>query len=344
LHDTENGQRWVTLQELPQAKASFAVYNSPLSEAAAVGFEYGYTVHAPEALVVWEAQFGDFANGAQVIIDQFLAAARAKWQQEPALVMLLPHGYEGQGPEHSSARLERFLQLFAEGNLQVANPTTAAQYFHLLRQQAASLASTRSPLVVMTPKSLLRNPMAASTLDELAQGAFQPVLDDPRAAEPDAVTRLVLNSGKLAVELDSNPLRDEAGDVAVARLELLAPFPADEISNLLARYPNLEEIVWAQEEPRNMGAWGYVEPRLRDLLQRLERPLPVRYAGRPERASPAEGSPERHAAEQARIARLALSGAPELVAANGRARATKSNGPAGNGSRRKAARSRPDKR
>ena len=193
------GSTGFRLQTLPQAKASFAVYNSPLSENAAVGFEYGYTVHAPEALVLWEAQFGDFANGAQVIIDQFLAAARAKWQQEPALVLLLPHGYEGQGPEHSSARLERFLQLFAEGNLLVANPTTAAQYFHLLRRQAKSLASDRRPLVVMTPKSLLRNPLAASTLDQLAAGAFQAVLDDPRRAEtPESVTRLVLCSGKLA--------------------------------------------------------------------------------------------------------------------------------------------------
>jgi 2-oxoglutarate dehydrogenase E1 component len=335
------------LQTLPQAKASFAVYNSPLSENAAVGFEYGYTVHAPEALVLWEAQFGDFANGAQVIIDQFLAAARAKWQQEPALVLLLPHGYEGQGPEHSSARLERFLQLFAEGNLLVANPTTAAQYFHLLRRQAKSLASDRRPLVVMTPKSLLRNPLAASTLDELAEGEFQAVLDDPRRAEtPEAVTRLVLCSGKLAVELDSSPQREEVADVAIARVERLAPFPDEEITRVLARYPNLSEIVWAQEEPRNMGAWTYVEPRLRELLQvqgqgqgdRIERPLPLRYAGRPERASPAEGSLDRHGVEQARIIQAALVDAPSVaVAANGR-RSEKANGAARNGARTKATR------
>ena len=267
LHDAKTGECWVPLQTLPQAKASFAVYNSPLSENAAVGFEYGYTVHAPAALVLWEAQFGDFANGAQVIIDQFLAAARAKWQQEPALVLLLPHGYEGQGPEHSSARLERFLQIFAEGNLLVANPTTAAQYFHLLRRQAKSLAADRRPLIVMTPKSLLRNPLAASSLDQLAAGEFQAVLDDPRRAEtPETVTRLVLCSGKLAVELDSAPQREEAADVAIVRVERLAPFPDEEIARVLARYQNLTEVVWAQEEPRNMGAWTYVEPRLRELL------------------------------------------------------------------------------
>lgn len=341
LHDVASGERWAPLQALPGAKASFAVYNSPLSEAAAVGFEYGYTVHAPEVLVLWEAQFGDFANGAQVIIDQFLAAARAKWQQEPALVLLLPHGYEGQGPEHSSARLERFLQLFAEGNLLVANPTTSAQYFHLLRRQAKSLAADRRPLVVMTPKSLLRNPAASSTLDQLATGSFRAVLDDARVESPEAVTRLVLCSGKVAVDLESSPQREEAKDVAVARLELLAPFPVDDLTRVLARYPNLDEIVWAQEEPRNMGAWTYVAPRLRELLETRDRPLPLRYAGRPERASPAEGSLDRHGVEQARIVQTALADAPAVVAANGRGRGrtAKSNGAARNGTRAKAARS-----
>ncbi len=342
LHDVETGERWTPLQTLPEANASFAVYNSPLSEAAAVGFEYGYTVHAPEVLVLWEAQFGDFANGAQVIIDQFLAAARAKWQQEPALVLLLPHGYEGQGPEHSSARLERFLQLFAEGNLLVANPTTSAQYFHLLRRQAKSLASDRRPLVVMTPKSLLRNPLAASTLDQFTSGSFRTVLDDAQVDSPEAVTRLVLCSGKLAVELESSPQWEEADDVAVARLELLAPFPVDDLARVLARYPNLEEIVWAQEEPRNMGGWTYVAPRLRELLESRERPLPLRYVGRPERASPAEGSLDRHGIEQARIIQTALADAPTTVTANGRGRrrAAKTNGDARNGARAKATRSR----
>jgi 2-oxoglutarate dehydrogenase E1 component len=340
LHDAASGRRWVPLQELPAARASFVVYNSPLSEAAAVGFEYGYTVHAPEALVLWEAQFGDFVNGAQVLIDQFIAAARAKWQQEPALVLLLPHGYEGQGPEHSSARLERFLQLYAEGNLLVANPTTAAQYFHLLRRQAASLAAERRPLVVMTPKSLLRNPLAASTLDQLAGGSFRPVLDDTAAA-PEAITRLVLCSGKIVVELESNARRGEATHVGVARLELLAPFPAEALTAVLGRYPNLSEIVWVQEEPRNMGAWSYVEPRLRELLTALDRLLPIAYIGRPERASPAEGSPERHAAEHARIAQLAFADEPVAAGrANSRGRAGRANGTPRNGVRGKTPRSR----
>ena len=340
LHDVETGERWTPLQALPQAKASFAVYNSPLSENAALGFEYGYTVHAPKSLVLWEAQFGDFANGAQVIIDQFLAAARAKWQQEPALVLLLPHGYEGQGPEHSSARLERFLQLFAEGNLLVANPTTSAQYFHLLRRQAQSLASDRRPLVVMTPKSLLRNPAAASTLDQLTAGSFRAVLDDARVDAPEGVTRLVLCSGKLAVELESSAEREHAADVAVARLELLAPFPVAELSRVLARYPSLDDVVWAQEEPRNMGAWTYVAPRLRELLDAQERPLPLRYCGRPERASPAEGSLDRHGVEQARIVQAALTHAPVSAAENGRdrGRAAKANGAARNGARAKPSR------
>lgn len=347
LHDSTSGARWVPLQHLPEAKASFAVYNSPLSENAAVGFEYGYTIHAPETLVLWEAQFGDFANGAQVIIDQFLVAAHAKWQQDPALVLLLPHGYEGQGPEHSSGRLERFLQLFAAGNILVANPTTSAQYFHLLRLQAKSLSAERRPLVVMTPKSLLRHPMAASPLEHLAQGRFQPVLGDARRAEaPEAVRRLVLCSGKLGVELDGNPLRDETPDTAVARVELLAPFPSDALTTVIDRYSRLEEIIWAQEEPRNMGAWTYIEPRLRELLNPRERPLPVRYVGRPERASPAEGSPERHAAEQARITQTALTRDLAPVAANGRrgGRETKTNGAARNGGRAKATRARASER
>ncbi len=346
LHDANTGRRWVPLQELPQATASFAVYNSPLSEMAALGFEYGYTVHAPEALVLWEAQFGDFANGAQVIIDQFLAAAHAKWEQEPALVLLLPHGYEGQGPEHSSARLERFLQLYAQGNILVANPTSSAQYFHLLRRQAKSLASERRPLVVMTPKSLLRNPQAASSFDAFTSGSFQPVLDDPqRADNAQQVKRLVFCSGKIGVELDASPARAEATSVAVARVELLAPYPAAEIAAVVRRYPKLEEIFWVQEEPRNMGAWSFMEPRLRETLAALEREIPLGYAGRPERASPAEGSLDRHGLEQARIIQVALGVAPAEAAANGHAAAaddlgTQGNGAAKNGARTKSSRAR----
>jgi 2-oxoglutarate dehydrogenase E1 component len=345
LHDADSGKRWVALQELPQATASFAVYNSPLSEMAAMGFEYGYTVHAPDALVLWEAQFGDFANGGQVIIDQFLAAAHAKWEQEPALVLLLPHGYEGQGPEHSSARLERFLQLYAQGNILVANPTSSAQYFHLLRRQAKSLASERRPLVVMTPKSLLRNPQAASPLDTFTSGSFQPVLDDPqRADNAQHVKRLVFCSGKIGVEIDASPARVEATNVAVARVELLAPYPASEIAAVVRRYPKLEEIFWVQEEPRNMGAWSFMEPRLRETLVALEREIPLGYAGRPERASPAEGSLDRHGLEQARIIQAVLGVTPAPVVANGHAAAetfeTRSNGVAKNGTRAKSSRAR----
>ncbi|HZH08036.1 MAG TPA: 2-oxoglutarate dehydrogenase E1 component, partial [Lautropia sp.] len=345
LHDADSGKRWVALQELPQATASFAVYNSPLSEMAAMGFEYGYTVHAPDALVLWEAQFGDFANGGQVIIDQFLAAAHAKWEQEPALVLLLPHGYEGQGPEHSSARLERFLQLYAQGNILVANPTSSAQYFHLLRRQAKSLASERRPLVVMTPKSLLRNPQAASPLDTFTSGSFQPVLDDPqRADNAQHVKRLVFCSGKIGVEIDASPARVEATNVAVARVELLAPYPASEIAAVVRRYPKLKEIFWVQEEPRNMGAWSFMEPRLRETLAALEREIPLGYAGRPERASPAEGSLDRHGLEQARIIQAVLGVTPAPVVANGHAAAetfeTRSNGVAKNGTRTKSSRAR----
>ncbi|MDQ3514770.1 MAG: 2-oxoglutarate dehydrogenase E1 component [Chloroflexota bacterium] len=303
LHDAKTGERHVPLQRLPDGQASFGVYNSPLSEAAAVGFEYGYSVHSPGTLVLWEAQFGDFSNGAQVLIDQFLVSARAKWRQYPSLVLLLPHGYEGQGPEHSSARLERFLQLAAGDNIRVANVTSAAQYFHLLRRQAARLASDPRPLIIMTPKSLLRHPLAASAPAAFLDGTFRPVLDDPGTADRlDEVRRLVLCSGKVAIDLEESPDRDTAG-VAVARVEQLAPFQNTALGAVVERYPNLAEIVWLQEEPRNMGAWSFMEPRLRGLV---EDRLPVRYAGRPERASPAEGSADQHAEEQARIVRGAF--------------------------------------
>ncbi|HET7094162.1 MAG TPA: hypothetical protein VFI22_11800, partial [Thermomicrobiales bacterium] len=344
LHDGRTGAAWTPLEHLPSARASFAVYNSPLSEAAAVGFEYGYSVHAPGAFVLWEAQFGDFANGAQVFFDQFIAAARAKWQQEPALALLLPHGYEGQGPEHSSGRVERFLQLSAEGNLRVANCTTAAQYFHLLRRQALLLGTDRHPLVLMTPKSLLRNPLASSTLDQLATGAFQPVLDDPlRTETPQNVTRLVLCSGKIGIELEASKVRAGAESVAVARVEQLAPFQNSALRALFDHYPNLDEVVWVQEEPKNMGAWSYMEPRLRDLLGQMERLLPIRYIGRPERASPAEGYADRHAAEQARIIAEAFGAVGEtmlagaagalVAAATNGAKADGRHGPGANGAK-----------
>jgi 2-oxoglutarate dehydrogenase E1 component len=314
LHDAATGTRCTPLQALPQARAAFAVYNSPLSEAAVIGFEYGYSVHAPDALVLWEAQFGDFANAGQVLIDQFLVAARAKWRQHPSLVLLLPHGYEGQGPEHSSGRVERFLQLAAEDNVRVANPTSAAQYFHLLRAQAASLASAPRPLVVMTPKRLLRHPQAAASLCDLAEGHFQAVLDDAAVAgRRERVTRLLLCNGKVAVELETaRGERQERGEsldwIALARLEQFYPFPAEALAHLISGYPNLREIVWVQEEPRNMGVWYYIAPRLEGLLPPG---MPLVYAGRPERASPAEGDAHLHAAEQARLIAAALT--PEIA-------------------------------
>jgi 2-oxoglutarate dehydrogenase E1 component len=307
LHDPTSGATYTALQNLPQARASFAIYNSPLSENAALGFEYGYSIHAPGVLVLWEAQFGDFANSAQVIIDQFLVAGNAKWRQIPSLVLLLPHGYEGQGPEHSSARLERFLQVAATDNIHVVNCTTPAQYFHLLRRQAACLESDPRPLVVMSPKSLLKDPFVGSSLSDLAEGTFQPVLRDAAAEERvDRVTRLVLCSGKVYVDLVKRPDFVSAEQIAVVRVEELYPYPVDEIRDVIRSYPNLRELVWMQEEPSNMGAWTFVEPHLRELF------APVRYIGRPESASPAEGSKVRHDIEQARILSATLCDLPEV--------------------------------
>ena len=318
LHHPVDGRTWMPLQHLTSATASFAVYNSPLSEAACVGFEYGYSVQAPETLVLWEGQFGDFANGAQIMIDQFLVSARAKWRQEPGLVLLLPHGYEGQGPEHSSGRVERFLQLVAQDNLRVANCTTAAQYFHLLRRQGKLLPIDRRPLVIMTPKSLLRHPLAASTAAELTNGTFMPVIDDGKASgRKDQVTRLILCSGKVIVDLEASPARDASERVAIARVEQLAPFQNTAIRAVIAAYPHLQEIVWVQEEPRNMGAWSYMEPRLRDLTGGE---LPVRYIGRDYHSSPAEGALDVHQVEQARIVAAAFADAPPVAGGNGRSR------------------------
>jgi 2-oxoglutarate dehydrogenase E1 component len=303
--DYETGERYVPLHHLPQGRAAFAVYNSPLSEAAVLGFEYGYSTHATDALVLWEAQFGDFANGSQVIIDQFIASGHAKWGEEPSLVLLLPHGYEGQGPEHSSARLERFLQLAANDNLRIANCTTAAQYFHLLRYQAASLMTHPRPLVIMTPKSLLRHPLAGSSLRELAGGQFQPVLSRGSEAPPPAgVQRLILCSGKVAIDLlNSNELQQVNGSVDLLRIEMLYPFPEEEIRTHIRRYPNLQEVVWLQEEPQNMGAWHFVAPQLREIL---DPGLPLIYLGRSPSASPAEGLHSQHTVEQQRLIREAV--------------------------------------
>lgn len=311
LHDVNTGQKYTPLQHVEGARASFAVYNSPLSEAGVLGFEYGYSVRAPRTLVLWEAQFGDFANAAQVLIDQFIAPGWAKWRQHSGLVLLLPHGYEGQGPEHSSARLERYLQLAADNNLRIANCTTAAQYFHLLREQAGLLEHGPRPLVIMTPKSLLRHPLAACSLGDLADGRFQPVMVAP-TPPADTVTRLVFCSGKVAVDLTAaNP----PPGVGIVRLEQLYPFPEGAVRNVLNAYPNLGEVIWLQEEPRNMGAWSFVSPRLREVLPSA---MELRYIGRPERASTAEGSAESHAMEQARIVGAAFSRVPTLKVATGR--------------------------
>jgi 2-oxoglutarate dehydrogenase E1 component len=303
LYDAETDERYVPLQNLPQAKASFSIYNSPLSEIAVLGFEYGYSVNSGDTLVLWEAQYGDFANVGQPMIDQFIVSGQAKWGQTSGLVLLLPHGYEGQGPEHSSARLERFLQLAAGENIRVANLTTAAQYFHLLRAQAA-LTENKRPLVVMAPKSLLRHPMAASTLEDLAEGAFRPVLDDAEARErAGSVERLILCSGKVYTELVGSEYREEATDTAVARIELLYPFPEEQVREVVEGYEGLREVIWVQEEPQNMGAWTFVEPRLREILGD---DLPIRYVGKPGRPSPAQGSAKFHKQEHAGIVESAF--------------------------------------
>ena len=305
LHDQRTGETYAPIQHLPDAVASIEIYNSPLSEYACLGFEYGYAVAAPDALVLWEAQYGDFVNGAQIVVDQFLVAGLSKWGQTARLTLLLPHGYEGNGPEHSSAKLERFLQLAAQENIRIANCTTAAQYFHLLRRQA--LDATARPLVVMTPKGLLRLKQAGSTLADFTDGRFEPVLDDPDAGstvDRATATRLVLCSGKVYYDIAGHEDRATATAVAVARLEQLYPFPVESAAALTASYPNLEELVWAQEEPQNMGAW-------RSIRHRLEAAAPdgvgVRYVGRPWRASPSEGYPTAHRLEQDRIVRESLS-------------------------------------
>jgi 2-oxoglutarate decarboxylase len=301
LHDAKTGQTVCPIQNLPDAGAPLELHNSPLSELACMGFEYGYSQEAPETLVLWEAQFGDFVNGAQVIIDQFIVSGLAKWGQTSRLTLLLPHGYEGSGPEHSSARLERFLAQAAEGNIRVASPTTPAQYFHLLRRQAR-IAKQR-PLIVMTPKSLLRLPQAASSVEEMAEGTrFQPVLAEPGVVD-EQVTRLVLCTGKIYYDLVGHPERPTHTGLAVARVELLYPFPEGQLLALMSRYPNLREVLWVQEEPRNMGARAHMFPR---LMQIMPPEMHFGYIGRPERASPGEGYPAAHASEQSRIVTTAI--------------------------------------
>jgi 2-oxoglutarate dehydrogenase E1 component len=303
LHDVNTGETYMPMAHLPQATGAFEIYNSALSETAVLGFEYGFSVAAPEELVLWEAQYGDFANVAQPIVDQFISAGRSKWRQQSSLVLLLPHGYEGQGPEHSSARLERYLQLTADDNMCVAYPSTPAQYFHVLRRQA--LRRPRRPLVLMQPKSLLRMPSAASKLEALASGSFQAAIDDPSmSAKRDQVQRLVFCTGKMYYDLTA---AERPQNIAIIRIEELAPWPREILSEIVDQYPNVDEVVWAQEEPKNMGAWTYAQPRLRASIGTV---TTLRYIGRPERASPAEGYKASHDEEQARIVRETLTYAP----------------------------------
>jgi len=288
FHDANTGRRFIPLQEFQQARAAFEIHNSPLSENGAVGFEFGYNIQEPDRLVIWEAQYGDFINGAQVILDQFVTSARSKWGLQPSLVFLLPHGYEGQGPEHSSARPERLLQAFADINLRVVNCTTSAQYFHLLRRQAKLLRRDPLPLFVLTPKSLLRNPAIASSAQELVEGRFKSVLDDDDSRRrANAIKRVVLCSGKVYVDLIASEQRKVSTNVAVCRVEQLAPFPAVALREVLDGYPAVRDVVWLQEEPENMGAWEFMRPQLEEVI--AER-CPLRYVGRARSASPSEGS------------------------------------------------------
>jgi len=304
LYDTHTGKAWAPLSELrseSNPEARFDVFDSSLSEEGVLGFEYGYSVISKDALVLWEAQFGDFGNGAQTIIDQYIAASEDKWKQTSRLGMLLPHGYEGQGPEHSSARLERYLQLCAENNLQVCYPTTPAQYFHLLRRQVRP--GMERPLIVMTPKSLLRLPAASSSIDDLVNGGFQPLIDDAEISDRDAVTKIVLCSGKVYYDLAEARKKSENRRVAVVRLEQFYPFPLRSIREMLAKYPNAKHLVWAQEEPQNMGGWTFVQERLENLLPACKRP---QYVGRSASASPATGSYSIHQKEQSDLVSEAL--------------------------------------
>ncbi|MGO8968516.1 MAG: 2-oxoglutarate dehydrogenase E1 component [Myxococcaceae bacterium] len=296
LHDARTGATFTALSAIEPGQAVFEVFNSPLSETGCMGYEFGYSLDYPDALVLWEAQFGDFANGAQVIIDQFIVAAEQKWRRLSGLVLLLPHGYEGAGPEHSSARLERFLDLAAEDNIQVCYPTSAAQLFHLLRRQA--LLSWRKPLVVMTPKSLLRREEAASPLEAFTGGGWQRVLPDAPGPDSASVTRLLLCSGKVAFDLMARRAGTKDTSVAIARVEQLYPVPVAELQALVQRYPALRELIWVQEEPRNMGAWRFMRSHLAELAAIAAQPVRVRYVGRGESPSPATGFLKTHELEQ----------------------------------------------
>jgi 2-oxoglutarate dehydrogenase E1 component len=297
LHD-QSRERWdqgtyVPLQNVGKDQGDFVVIDSVLSEEAVLGFEYGFSTAEPNALVIWEAQFGDFANGAQVVMDQFISSGETKWGRVCGLVQLLPHGYEGQGPEHSSARLERYLQLCAEHNMQVCVPSNAAQVFHLLRRQM--LRPFRKPLVVMTPKSLLRKKEAASSIQELANGSFQTVIPDTTTVDPKGVKRIIACSGKVYYDLVFKRTELQRSDTAIIRVEQLYPFPHKQFEAEMKRYPGATEVVWCQEEPQNQGAWYQTAHYFRENMREEQK---LYYAGRPPSASPAGGYMARHNARQ----------------------------------------------
>jgi 2-oxoglutarate dehydrogenase E1 component len=314
LVDAETGDRYIPLNNLAPNQAELCAYDSLLSESAVLGFDYGYSLDEPHMLIIWEAQFGDFANGAQVIIDQFIASAESKWGRASGLVLLLPHGYEGQGPEHSSARLERFLALCAEDNIQVAYPTTPAQYFHVLRRQVRR--NFRKPLILMTPKSLLRHKQVLSPVEEFESGRFREVLDD--TGEADRVRRVVLCSGKVYYDLlAKREAQGKTREVAIVRLEQFYPWPAEALRAAFGRYRAAREWVWAQEESQNMGGWTFVAPRLRELMH-----VDFEYVGRDASASPATGSHAVHEREQSELVEAAIGAAvPHLVSASSARRA-----------------------
>ena len=299
LHNQKDTGSYIPLQNLYKGQPRFDLYDSFLSEEAVLAFEYGYSTTTPEALVIWEAQFGDFANGAQVVIDQFITSGEHKWGRLCGLTMLLPHGYEGQGPEHSSARLERYLQLCAEHNIQVAVPTTPAQIYHLLRRQV--IRPLRKPLIVLTPKSLLRHKLAVSTLEDLAEGSFQTVIPEIDALDPKKVERVVLCSGKVYYDLLEKRRAEGREDIAIVRLEQLYPFPEDDLMETLAPYTNLKHVVWCQEEPMNQGAWYSSQHHMRRSLTNHKKGLVLEYAGREASAAPACGYASMHAEQQEKL-------------------------------------------
>ncbi len=301
IHNQTNGSVYVPLANVHNGQGAFNVWDSVLSEEAVLAFEYGYATTEPRALTIWEAQFGDFANGAQVVIDQFISSGEQKWGRMCGLVMLLPHGYEGQGPEHSSARLERYLQLCAEQNMQVCVPSTPAQVYHMLRRQA--LRGMRRPLIVMSPKSLLRHPLAVSSLDELANGKFQTVIGEADALDPKGIKRVVLCSGKVYYDLLEQRRKNEQTDVAIVRIEQLYPFPHQDVQSALEQYAHIHDFVWCQEEPLNQGAWYCSQHNFREVI-----PFgaSLRYAGRPASASPAVGYTSVHQQQQQELVNDAL--------------------------------------